>query len=79
METNDGKAYGLIKGMLSDLDDEVKKNALIALYNMVGRDILSEVIEKPEYCDFVKVEAVRLIEEYEEDESYGEDNEQYPD
>lgn len=70
MESGDDRAYGLIKEMLNDLNDEVKKNALIALYNMIGRDILNEVIENDRYGDFLKTEAVRLIEEYEdEDES----------
>lgn len=74
METGDERAYDLIKKMLADLDDEVKKNALIALYNLVGRDILDEVILKDEYSDFVKTEAVRLIDEYEgEDDEYDEE------
>jgi len=72
MDSEDERAYGLIKEMLTDLDQEVKKNALIALYNMVGRDILNEVIESDEYCDFVKMTAVSLIDEY-EDESELED------
>lgn len=75
MDSDDERALGLIKGMLDDLDNEVKKNALIALYNMVGRDILSEVIEKDEYCDFLKTEAVRLIDEYENDSEWDEENE----
>ena len=74
MDSGDDRAYALIKEMLDDLDNEVKKNALIALYNLVGRDILSEVIEKDNYCDFLKTEAVRLIDEYEnEDEEDDED------
>lgn len=72
MDSDDDRAYGLIKGMLADLDDEVKKNALIALYNMTGRDILNEVIESKEYCDFVKTEAVKLIDEYEEEDDENE-------
>ena len=68
MESGDDRAYSLIKEMLDDLDNEVKKNALVALYNLVGRDILSEVIEKDKYSDFVKTEAVRLIDEYENDD-----------
>ena len=65
MESNNYKAYDLIKNMLEDLDDEVKKNALIALYNMVGIDILNEVIEDKKYCTFLKQEANNMIEEYE--------------
>lgn len=68
MESEDKRAYDLIKEMLDDLDEEVKKNALIALYNMVGRDILDEVIGEKRYCEFVKAEARAMIEEYEEGE-----------
>lgn len=68
MDSEDERAYGLIKNMLEDLDEEVKKNALIALYNMVGRDILDEVIERSEYCDFLKNEARLMIEEYEDED-----------
>lgn len=68
MDSEDERAYDLIKGMLEDLDDEVKKNALIALYNMSGRDILYEVIEDKKYCDFLREEAKNMIEEYEIEE-----------
>lgn len=70
MESEDERAYGLIKEMLEDRDEEVKKNALIALYNMVGRDILNEVLDDlnngNKYCEFLKNEAKAMIEEYEE-------------
>lgn len=66
MDSEDERAYNLIKEMLDDLDDEVKKNALIALYNMNGRDILDEVIADKKYCGFLKNEAANLIDEYEE-------------
>ncbi len=68
MESDDDRAYALIKEMLDDLDEEVKKNALIALYNMVGKDILDEVIAEKKYCEFLKNEARVMIEEYEEEE-----------
>lgn len=68
MDSEDERAYGLIKEMLEDLDDEVKKNALIALYNMVGRDILNEVLEDNKYCSFLKEEAQNMIDEYENEE-----------
>ncbi|MDD3435650.1 MAG: hypothetical protein PHC64_00705 [Candidatus Gastranaerophilales bacterium] len=51
--------------MLDDLDDEVKKNALIALYNLQGRGILDEIIADRKYCDFLKTEAQEIIDEYE--------------
>ena len=59
-------AVSLIKPCLNDENDEVKKNALIALYNLTGRDILDEVIELPIYNDFLKQEAQIIIHEYED-------------
>lgn len=69
MDSEHPEAYDVIKTCLSDNDDEVKKNALIALYNIGGRSILDEVISETSYCDMLKLEAVSIIEEYEtEDE-----------
>lgn len=68
MNSEDGRAYDLIKNMLDDLNEEVKKNALIALYNLVGKEILDEVIEDKKYCDFLKKEAQCMIDEYEIEE-----------
>ncbi len=65
MDSDNPDAYEVIKRCLTDTDDEVKKNALIALYNMRGRRILDEVVKEPDYSDFLKVEAVSLLEEYE--------------
>ena len=58
---------------MNDEDDEVKKNALIALYNLQGRDILDKIIELPIYSEFLKHEAQELINEYENGDSIGED------
>ena len=60
------EAPDLIRSALKDEDEEVQRNALIALYNMIGRDILDEVISLPSYSDFLKNEAKSIIEEYEE-------------
>ena len=65
MNSEDEEAIALIKPCLNDDDDEVKKNALIALYNLCGRDILDEIIELPIYCEYVKTVAEELIDEYE--------------
>ena len=59
---------------LKDEDEDVKKNALIALYNMSGRAILDEVIDREEYCGFLKDEAQTLIDDYENEEN-GNENE----
>lgn len=71
MESGGDRAFEAIKPCLKDSDDEVKKNALIALYNLKGREILDEII-KGDFCDYLKMEAVSLIEEYETDETEGE-------
>lgn len=66
MDSDNPKAFDTIKKcLLEDLDEEVKKNALIALYNMSDRSILDEVIKSPKYSDSLKMEAVGLLEEYE--------------
>lgn len=61
------EAPELIRTALHDSDEEVQKNALIALYNIIGRDILDEVISLPVYSKFLKEEAKNIIEEYEEE------------
>lgn len=68
MNSEDEESIGLIKPCLQDDDDEVKKNALIALYNLCGRDILDEVIELPIYSNYLKTEAQELINDYEVDD-----------
>jgi len=72
MNSNSENSYDLIKPSLKDEDDEVKRNALIALYNIVGRDILDEVLSEDEYSEFLKNEAQSLIDEYETDDEYEE-------
>lgn len=67
MDSENPQAEETIRTCLADKDDEVKKNALIALYNMIGREILDEVVNEPSYPDILKIEAVSMIEEYEED------------
>ncbi len=67
MNSENPKASETIKPLLQDNDEEVRKNALIALYNLDGRDILDEVISLPIYPDTLKEEAKNLIEEYEEE------------
>lgn len=59
------EASDLIRTALKDEDEEVRKNALIALYNIMGRDILDEVISLPGYDEFLKSEAKSILEEYE--------------
>ena len=69
MNSEYDEAEKLIRTALKDEDEEVQRNALIALYNMVGRDILDEVISLPVYSEFLKNEASELIKEYEDEEN----------
>ena len=69
MDSENPKAAETIKTcLLEDEDEEVKKNALIALYNLIGREILDEVVESPIYSDKLKMEAVSMISEYEDND-----------
>ena len=70
MNSEHDEASNTIKPLLHDNDEEVRKNALIALYNLDGRDILDEVISLPTYKDSLKEEAQNLLDEYESDEEY---------
>ena len=62
-------AWDLIyERLLNDIDVEVQKNALVALYNISDRKILDEVLEG-EFNLELKAYAKEIIEEYEgEDE-----------
>ena len=75
MNTDDSRVVDLIKTMLSDSEQEVVKNAVIALYNLVGEEILLEIIHSEESSEFAKLEANSLMEEISgscEDENYDE-------
>ncbi len=69
MESSHPRAIDTIKKCLeTDSDEEVKKNAMIALYNLTGRSILDEVIASSKYSDALKMEAVSILSEYEEND-----------
>lgn len=68
MNSDYEEAEELIRTTLHDEDTEVQRNALIALYNMIGFDILDEVISLPGYSGFLKQEAKNIIEELEAEE-----------
>ena len=68
MNSEHPKAYETIKKcLIEDNNYEVKKNALIALYNLSDRTILDEVINSTDYSDALKIEAVKILEEYEDE------------
>ena len=69
MDSEHPKAFETIKKCLEeDNDDEVKKNAMIALYNMSDRSILDEIIKSEKYSDGIKTEAVSILDEYESED-----------
>ena len=69
MDSEHPDAYKVIKNCLdNDNNLEVKKNAMIALYNLSDRGILDEIIKSQDYPDQLKIEAVSIIEEYENEE-----------
>ncbi len=67
MNSNDERAIPLIKKMLNDDDEEVVKNATIALYNLLDSDILYEILREDSYSECAKREAQVLVDEYETD------------
>ncbi len=72
MDSEHPQAFEIIKNVLiNDNDEEVKKNALIALYNMSDREILDEVISLPIYSETLKMAAVDIINEYESEDEDG--------
>lgn len=65
MNSDSSEAYDLIYDRLKfDIDIEVKKNALVALYNISDRRILDEVIRE-DYEPELKNYAQEIIDEYE--------------
>ena len=61
MEYETDEAKSLIKKMLNDEDDEVKVNAVIALYNIEGEGILNEIINDSQYSQVCKEEAQNIL------------------
>ena len=69
MNSNVEEASDLIWKMLYDEDEEVRKNAVIALYNMEGKDILIKIISDETLDASCKEEAQNiLLDEEEQDD-----------
>ena len=68
MNSEDDRAIDLIKGMLSDQNREVVQNAVIALYNILGEEILSEIINDETSPSIAKNEALKLQDDLREEE-----------
>ena len=68
MNSMDTEAVELIWKMLYDQDEEVRKNAVIALYNLEGRDILIKILADDSLLIDCKDEAQAILDDEEEDE-----------
>lgn len=66
MNSKDKNASSIIKAKLDDPDSEVIKNAIIALYNLDGKDALLDIINSDKTTKIAKEEAESLYREYEE-------------
>lgn len=68
MNSEDDRAIDLIKGMLSDNNRDVVQNAVIALYNLLGDDVLNEIINDENTPDIAKTEALKLQDDLRDEE-----------
>lgn len=63
MNYEHAESTDLIRKMLKDGDEEVMKNALVALYNLGGENELESVINNQDYSENCKNEARAILEE----------------
>ncbi len=73
MNTADESAYEIIKTKLKDCDEEVIRNAVVAMYNLRGKEALFEILRDGDLSPAAKDEADEIYREYEEEKA--EDNE----
>ena len=76
MNSGDERAVDLIKRMMSDSKREVVQNAVTALYNLLGDNILNEIISSDKSPVMAREETIKLQdelrdEEFEEEEDIG--------
>lgn len=60
------EADELIQTMLFDTDEEVQKNAVIAMYNIGEEKFMHKILEDPQYSQICKNEAKNLLENIED-------------
>lgn len=60
------EADELIQSMLFDKDEEVQKNAVIAMYNIAAEEFMHKIIDDPKYSQICKNEAQNLLENLED-------------
>ncbi len=67
MNSGDPNTYEIIKTKIYDTDPEVIKNAVIAMYNLKGKEALFEILKDEKTPNEAKKEADKLYVEYEEE------------
>lgn len=67
MNSDDPRAIGLIKEMLNDNNREVVQNAVIALYNIIGDEVLNDILNDDNISDTAKTEALKLQDDLREE------------
>lgn len=65
---DDDRVVPLIKGMLHDSDEEVARSAVTALYNVLGKEVLLDILDSNECKVWCKEEAQIILDEYENEE-----------
>lgn len=60
------EAEELIQSMLFDSDEEVQKNAVIAMYNIGAEEFMHKILNEPQYSQICKNEAQNLLENIED-------------
>lgn len=68
-KTEDEQIAPIIKDCLFDENEEVARSTVIALYNMLGREILVEIIDTENMPYVCKDEARAIFDEYENDDT----------
>lgn len=63
----DRRAVSALKGALLDDNEEVARNAVWALYNLLGEEILKEILEDKDLPEHCRDEARGILEEEEDD------------
>ena len=68
MNSEDSRANDLIREMLKDTNSDVVQNAVIALYNLEGDEVLNEILNDENQTDTAKTEALKLMDDLREEE-----------
>ncbi len=69
MNSEDSRANNLIREMLKDTNRDVVQNAVIALYNLEGDDVLNEILNDESQTDTAKSEVLKLMDDLREEET----------